>query len=1079
MKKSTLLSSLLLLISWCSFANPLWMRYPAISPDGTHIAFAYQGDVYVVKSEGGEARMLTQHVAHDYHPVWSPDSKTIAFASDRHGNFDIFTVDVNGGIPNRLTYNSAKETPFSFTPDGKNVLFSAVILDDIKSVQFPYGRFPELYSVGLEGNRPEQLITTPTINAKYNKEQSKILYQDYKGYEDNWRKHHRSSVTRDIWIYDVASKEHTKLTTFDGEDLYPNFYDNESKIAYVSEEAGSANVWIADINGKNKKQITTFIKDPVRFLTVTNSATMCFGFDGEIYTVKEGEQPKKVNISIKSDAKVNNTTFIKAHKGGHSISVSPNGKELAFILRGNVFVTSIDYSTTVQITKTPEQERSVHFSPDGRKLVYAGERDNSWNIYMSEIKDEDEPYFINATSIEETTVTANKDVEEFQPMFSPKGDEIAYLEERTTLKVINLKSKASRTILEGKYNYSYTDGDQHYDWSPDGKWFAVQYSPNTWASTDIGLVDAQGDQKIINLTQSGYNSVLPKFAMDGKAIIFQNDKYGYRSHGSWGAEDDVFGIFLTKQAFDEFQWSKEKFEYEKKIKEDKEKKEKEAEEEVATKKKKKKKDTAEDKEDTLEIEFNNIQDRILRITINSSFLSDMLLTKDGGKLYYLSSFEGGYDLWVKDIRKNETKLLHKLSGGNGNLQFDKEHKNIYFENGNSFSKIELSSDAKSNISYAANYYLDKAAERAYLFEHVWRQVEKKFYDPEIHQVDWNYYKEDYAKFLPYINNNYDFSEMLSELLGELNGSHTGCRFYPSATNGDQTATFAAFFDKAYTGNGLKIEELIEGSPLLSLDKEIKAGMVIEKIDGLNIESGKDYYQLLNHKAGQNMHVVILDPSNGKRETIIVQPISMRSQSNLLYKRWVKQRELETEKVSNGEIGYVHVRGMNSSSFRTIYSEALGKNYQKKALIVDTRFNGGGWLHDDLATFLSGKVYAQFAPRGQKFGTEPINKWSKPSAVLVSEGNYSDAYGFPYAYKTLGIGKLIGMPIPGTMTAVWWESLQDNSLVFGIPQVGVQDMKGNYLENQQIEPDVKVDLDKKVAAEGKDQQLEKAVSELLK
>ncbi|ANQ51435.2 peptidase S41 [Flammeovirga sp. MY04] len=1069
-----------MLLSLTSFAqNPLWLRYPSISPDGTHIAFAYQGDVYVVPTSGGEAKAITTHVAYDFSPVWAPDSKHIAFASDRHGNFDLFLTTVDGGHPQRLTYNSTSEIPSSFTPDGKHVLYTAQILDDVKSAQFPYGRLGELYSVSVGGDRPEQVLTITAEHAQYNADMSKILYQDKKGYEDPWRKHHTSAVTRDLWVYDVNTKKHTQISDFKGEDRTPVFYSNDSKVAYTSEVDGTLNVWTMNADGSNKKQITQLKNHPVRFLSAASNDLFCFGYDGEIYTLKEGEQPKKVEISINSDHKVNNISFQKKSSGGYGVSVSPNGKEVAFILRGDVFVTSTDYRTTVQITNTPEQERSVSFSPDGRSLVYAGERDGSWNIYQAKLGNEDELYFINATDIQEEIVTAEP-AEEFQPKWSPKGDAIAYLEERTTLKVINLETKAKKVILPGTFNYSYSDGDQAFDWSPDGKYLAVQYSPNLWTSTDIGLAQADGEGEIINLSQSGYNSYNPRFVMDGKAIVFANDRYGYRSHGSWGAESDVFGIFLTKDAFDEFQLSKEEYELMKEAKEEKEKKEKEANEEVEKSKKKKKgkKDAAEEEEEEdLKIDFDGIQDRLLRLTINSSFLSDFILTKDGDKLYYMSRFEGGYDLWKKDIRKNETKLVLKLNGGGGNLQFDKDGKNIFFETGGTFAKIDVASDSRKNISYSAEYYLDHQAERAYMFEHVWRQVDKKFYDPKLHGVDWVFYKNEYAKYLPFINNNYDYSEMLSEMLGELNGSHTGCRFYPSSKDGDATATLGAFYDANYSGDGLKIVEIMEGSPLAQIETEIKAGMTITSIDGQKIVAGQDYFRFLNHKTGKPTRLELDD--NGSKKLVVVKPISKGNESNLLYKRWVKQREKETEEASGGKIGYVHVRGMNSSSFRTVYSEALGKNYKKDALIVDTRFNGGGWLHDDLATFLSGKVYCTFAPRGQKFGIEPINKWSKPSAVLCSEGNYSDAHAFPYTYQTLKIGPLIGMPVPGTMTAVWWEQLQDGSLVFGIPQVGVQDLNGNYLENQQVEPEYKIAQDKDVVVEGEDQQLRKAVEVLMK
>ena len=227
-----------------------------------------------------------------------------------------------------------------------------------------------------------------------------------------------------------------------------------------------------------------------------------------------------------------------------------------------------------------------------------------------------------------------------------------------------------------------------------------------------------------------------------------------------------------------------------------------------------------------------------------------------------------------------------------------------------------------------------------------------------------------------------------------------------------------------------------------------------------------------------MLVSLYDPQSGERWDEVIKPISYGQYGQLLYERWVEERRRLTEELSGGRLGYVHVRGMDSESFMEVYSEILGRNHEKEAIIVDTRFNGGGWLHNDLAILLGGEKYVELWPRGKKFGQEPMNQWSKPSAVLMGESNYSDAHFFPYTYATLKIGVTVGMPVPGTAPAVWWETLQDPTLVFGIPEVGIKDADGNYLENLQLEPDIKQTLDYDVVVTGRDQQLEAAVGYLL-
>ena len=1055
----------------------LWLRYPAISPDGQTIVFNYKGDIYKVDAKGGEATPLAMHQEYDYNPVWSPDGKTIAFASLRNGNADIYVISAKGGMAKRVTTNSANEIPTSFTPDGKNILFSAQIMDNKDNVIYPSGAMSELYSVPVNGGRTKQILSVPALKAKYNADQTKLIYEDVKGYEDNWRKHHTSAVTRDIWIYDVASGKHTQISPFNGEDLDPVLGNNNS-FYYLSEKFGTFNVVKSSLDAPEQvTAITNHTLHPVRFLSKSNDNTLCYSYDGEIYTVKEGATPQKVSISVYADAKTNNLEFLTNPGNATEMAVSPDGKEVAFVIRGDIFVTSVEYRTTKQITNTPTQERSVSFDPKGRTLLYAGERDGSWNLYKTSIKRDEEKNFTSATLLTEEVVLIDNH-ETFQPAYSPDGKKIAYLEDRVILKVLDLKTKESKTILPEKYNFSYSDGDQSFEWSPDGKWIIASFDDKqSWPASDIALINAESGE-IHNLTESGYSEGGAKWMMNGEMIIWQSDKNGYRSHGSWGSHSDVYGMFLTQEAYDKFTMSKEEYEAYKESEKDKKKDDKK-EDKKDDKKKSKKGDKKDDTLKPIKIDFKYLEDRVARLTIHSSNLSDAVVTPDGLQLYYLARFENGFDLWLHDFKEDETKLVMKLSGWSGGMQLDKDGKNVFLFSGSGMVKINLSSKKQERISYTAQMQLDQQGERDYMFEHMWRQVREKFYVKNLHGVNWDLMKKEYAKFLPHINNNYDFSEMASEMLGELNASHTGCFYRGHIDGADKTANFGVFFDENYSGNGLKISEVIERGPLSKVKTNVQAGVIIEKIDGIEITPDMDYYPLLNHKTGKNVLVSFFNPNTKKRWDEVVKPISQGHLNSLLYKRWVENRKEEVKRLSNGRLGYVHVKGMNSESFREVYAEAKGRYNNCEALIVDTRFNGGGWLHDDLATFLNGKHYADFVPRGRKVGSEPINKWAKPSVVLISESNYSDAHGFPFTYRALNIGKTIGMPVPGTMTAVWWERLQDNTTTFGIPQLGMRDMDGKLQENFQFEPDIKVAQDKDVVVKNRDQQIEKAVEELLK
>ena len=1050
--------------------SPLWLRYPAISPDGNTIVFTYQGDLYKVNANGGPAISLTLHEAHDYMPVWSHDGKKIAFSSNRYGNFDVYVMDATGGKPERLTYHSANDYPSDFTSDDTKIIFSSSRLDAALNQQFPSGVLPELYQVPAKGGKVTQVLTTPAQDARYSKDGSVLVFHDRKGYEDAFRKHHTSSVTRDIWSYDVKSDNYKKLTSFEGEDRNPVFTADQKSIYYLSEAKGSFNIFKMDLNNpENSTRITTLENHPVRYLTASNEDKLCFSYNGELYTMTAGNKPSKVNVQMAVDARFNEEKTVTLKNDITGMALSPNGKEIAYIARGEVFVSSVKEGTTKRITQTPEQERNIEFSPDGRSVLYAGERDGSWNLYQTSIGREEEKYFFNSTILKEEVILKT-DQETFQPSYSPDGKEVAFLEERTALKVINLESKKVREIMPKNKSYSYSDGDQHYDWSPDGQWFLVNFLPEKRWTDQVGLVSAQGGE-IIDLTKSGYGGYSPTWMMDGKMMIWYSSKDGMKNHGSWGGQVDVYGMFFTQDAYDKFTLTEEEYEL---LKEEQEEKEGKKDEKEKEKKEKKKK-----KIEPIKIDLEDIEDRISKLTVHSSSLSDAYVSKDGKFLYYLARFEKGYDLWKTDLRTRETKILTKLGSRRGGaILADEKDKNLFILSGGKISKIDVEKGEQKPISIKGEMVLAEAKEREYLFEHVWRQVEKKFYKIDLHEVKWDFYKKEYARFLPHINNNHDFAEMLSEMLGELNASHTGARFWDRAENGDETACLGLFYDYNYSGEGLKVAEVMDKGPVVKDGSQIKAGVIIEKIDGTTITSSINHYKLLNRKKDKNTLLSLYDPATNKRWDEIVKPISLGAENQLRYNRWVENCREQVEKLSDGKVGYVHVRGMNDQSYRTVYDEVLGKNNEKEALIVDTRFNGGGWLHDDLATFLNGKNYITFMPRGQDLGNEPQFKWSKPSVVVMSESNYSDAHMFPYTYKALGIGKLVGMPVPGTGTAVWWERLQ-NGMVFGIPQVGMVDIDGDYLENKQLEPDIKVPNDPDKVSKGKDQQLEAAVKELLK
>lgn len=1073
MKKQ--LITFLMLVSVGLFAQnaPNWLRYPVISPDGTTIVFTYKGDLYKVSANGGDATQLTFHESHDYMPVFSKDGKTIAFASDRYGNFDVFTMDIRGGEANRITFHSNDEQPFSFSADNKSVLFGALRQDLAEHRQYPHGSQSELYSVPVAGGRVDQVFTFPAEYVQVNKSGSQMVYHDKKGGENEFRKHQKSAIARDIWVYDKKADSHKMITSYEGEDRQPIYSQDEKSLYFLSEESGNFNVHKLSLdNPSARTQLTNFKTHPVRSLSMGGDI-LSFGYDGELYTMKEGQQPKKLSVNIVTQNKANTDKFISINGGVGEMAISPNGKEIAFTARGEVFVTSVDGSLTKRITNTPEQESFVTFSPDGKSVVYASERDGRWSIFKTtKIRENEEPFFFASTLLKEEPLVQNK-LDNYLPNFSPDGKKLAFIEGRRTLKVLDLASNNTTTLMTPEDLYHMGDGDQSFSWSPDSKWILFDWG-KTLSNSEILLLAADGSKRV-NLTESGYGDSNPKWVNDGKQMIWFSNRDGLKSYATSGSSQrDVYSMFFDQDAWDKYNLSKEDYDLMKEIEKATKKDETEDKEKDKDKKDEKEKEKVKD----LTFDWDDMKDRKVRMTIHSSSLGDAVLSKDGDKLYYLARFEKGMNLWSTDLRTRETKMAMKLDAGFGSLTWDKDRKNLYLLSGGRISKIDPESGKREGVDIKGEMNYDAVAERQYMFDHVYIRTKNVFYEPTFHGIDWELMRKEYSKYLPSIGNSYEFSELLSEMLGELNVSHSGARYSTSIPNADATASLGIFMDYKHKGDGILITEVIKGGPLDKANLNVTKGMIIEKIDGEIIAQNVDVAKYLNRKADQFTLLEIYDPATKKRQQITMKPISLGAERGLLYDRWVKINEKEVEEKSNGQLGYVHIPGMSDGPYRTIYEDMMGKFSDRKAVVVDTRFNGGGDLVADLAMFFTGEPFITYATEAKVVGGEPTSRWTKPTLAMFNESMYSDGHCFASGYTDLKIGKTVGMPVPGTCSFAGWEGLP-NGGTWGVVPISAKNKAGEWMENNQTEPQFKVKLMPGVVDKGRDQQLEKAIEELMK
>ncbi|MDE6227176.1 MAG: PDZ domain-containing protein [Muribaculaceae bacterium] len=1074
--KKIILAALLAATASPVFAvAPMWVSDVMLSPDGSKVAFAYKGDIYTVPVTGGTALRLTDGTAVEAKPVWSPDGKTIAFASDRNGGLDVYVMNADGSGQKRLTFNSAAQVPQNFTPDGKSIIFTAVIEDPAQSALGPVKSMSEIYSVPVTGGRYTQIVPVAANNIRTIPASSKIVYEGVKGGEDKWRKHHTSSITRDLWTYDSKDGKFINLTNHAGEDRDPAPSADGNTLFFLSErDGGSFNVYAMPAAGGAPKALTSFTTHPVRYLSRGGNDLLAFTYNGELYTMTPGGTPSKLNIQI-ADADIEEPETISFSRGSGAV-VSPDGEQLAFTNRGEVFVTSVKYPSTKQITHTPAIEEEISWGKDGKTLYYTSRRNGKQEIYRAKIARGDDPNFSNATLIEEEPMFKDDGKERNYPVISPDGKKMAFLEDRNILKVMDLASKKVTTLTPEPVN-NYRNGNYNMAWSPDSRWLALEVmNPLHEPYTDIAIINAS-TAELIPLTKTGYFDGDPVWSPDGNAILFSSERFGMRNHASWGSQNDVMMIFLNKEAYDRFRLSEEDFALLKDVEKQQKKNADAKDKNADAKGKKGKKDDAKGaapKEDkSVKIDREGIEDRIVRLTPNSSNLGAFTLSKDGETLYYIASFEKGADLWKKDLRKGDVSLVKKIGGRVGRLQRDNDG-NIFLA-GAQVQKFDPKSKELKRVDMSGKMKLDRAKEREAMLDYVELEAQERFLLPEM-PVDWKMYVDNYRRFLPHINNNYDFGRLLSELLGELNVSHSGGRFHAAPAK-ESTASLGLIFDQTYEGDGRRVSEIVAGGPFDRATTRLKAGDIITSINGEKITADSDWSQLLNGITGKKT-LVGFKGAAGESEEVIL-PISSGAMSDLLYERWVKGREQLVDSLSGGRLGYVHIRSMSDDSFRTIYAKVMGEYIDKDGIVIDTRWNGGGRLHEDIEVLFSGEKYLTQEIHGRKSAEFPSRRWNRPSIMVTGEANYSNAHGTPWVYQHKKMGKVVGMPVPGTMSSVNWITLQDPQMVFGIPVVAFRTNEGVVLENTQLEPDIKVDNLPADVIRGIDSQIETAVKELLK
>lgn len=1008
-------------------------HYPALSPDGQKICFEYLGDLWTVSSEGGRATRLTVHPAYDAYPRWSPDGQRIAFSSKREGGYDVYVIPSAGGVPERITFHSASDTVRDWTPDGKGVLFHTN----------RDTRHSNLYVIDIETKRFRRVTNEfKGIQASaYTHDGDWLVMARGTG---GWnRPKYKGASNADIYLMPLSSGEPRQLTDYIGNDMWPMPSPDGQTVYFASCRPGSdtpegvANIWKTGADGKKVTQLSHFAEDSAFWPSISRDGRLiAFEQASRIWVLPtDSGEPKTIDIIAPSDVIVNDVLHQNYRSGVQSLSVTNDAKKIALCVHGEVFWLKVKLEGDAErLTHTPQREKDVAWSPDGRWLAFISNRSGTDNLYVIDMKTEGK---------EVVRLTVGDEME-YSPVWSPDSETIAFVRGAFGQQIVLIPPEGGgeKVLVEAPYVGGVA-------WSSDSKWIAFTRD-DARSTTDIWIVPADGSAEPINVTDyPGWNGD-PQFSRDGKWLVFRSNR-----------TDDSQVFRLRLQEVDQ---------------ESEQEAEKEGEEELEPWERKRK---TYGSPEQVEIDFDRITLRAEQLTSMQGGVWHFAVTRDSKNVLFSATTAGKSDIWKIPIYGGGLSQLTSWGESPGGFIVPAEGENFFYLAGGHIKKLSTGGGSPHTVGFEARMDVSRTEEMYAIFDEGWEALNQQFYDGDFHGCDWEAMKRKYRPLIENCAVKEDLNNIASRMLGELNASHLG--IYSRGGGALATGYLGILFDEEYTGPGVLITEVIPGTPATLTDSELKVGEYILSVDGTDVKTDETFYRALEDKVASKTKLLVnARPTKEGARTVEMRPISQGTFNQLLYEKWVLDNEKLVDELSGGRIAYIHIQGMGQGPFRKFKRWLYSSRCQEKdGLIVDVRYNGGGWLHDDLYAEFAKRQHAYERLRGQPRRTMPYHFWDRPTIMMINEYSGSDAEIVPSGFRELGFGKVLGMPTYGGVIGTFNITLIDGETSFRVPCAGWWTLDGTNLENYGVPPDIRVENTLADAMGGHDRQLAEAVAELSK
>ncbi len=1018
--------------------NIFGARMPALSPDGKRLAFVWRGDIWLAETRGGKATPLTQHVELDAYPRFSPDGKWISFSSRREGNWDIFVAPAEGGSPQRITRHAGTDIAYGWSPNGKELVFSS------KRDSPDY----QLFTIDVRTLRLREITGdyARMNHASFSPDGEKIVYGRY-GFP--WtRPRYAGSAAEQIWIYDLTRSVRYPVPRDDRQHLWTQFLPDGKRLLTVTtgerspsshglEETppklidtplNTPNLWLLEMDG-SAKPVTEFSGWGVRWPTVAaKSGDIVFEYGGDLWRMgKVGRKPRKLEFHAATDEKKTNLHFEKLTSGVVEAEPSPDGKTIAFGLKGDIWTIAISKPDGVagrsaqfarQLTRWAGDDSDFSWSKDGKKVYFVSDRDFNYGVYEIDL------------TTGKTRPVWNEDRDVTHIRLSPDGKQLAFWVTGAEggLFAEDLASGRSRRIVRVPGPQWRGYGAVDFDWSPDGRWLAYTRVEEN-RSRNIWIVSAKGTNPVKITRLNAYHGQ-PAWGPGGRYLFCHSNRDG----------EGIYAIPLKRE---------------------------DARADDTDIKFKKPEDDLK-----VEIDFEGIHRRIRKIRSKSS-VSNLAVTPKGELVY---TYRG--DLYTLSYDGKKEKKLSTVGGNSLFRPYSDGTRATFVRNGELYTTRFGNPSAGTKVTFTADWRHDIRAERKAAFTEFWRSFDRGFYDENFHGRDWHRIREHYEPFLDAVDTRDEFAELLNMMVGELETSHSEVKPASGGPESPQTPRLGFTFDYRHAGPGIRVGKVPDAAPG-SYDKtRINPGDYILQIDGRDVSLNERYYDAVNRKDGRDLMLLVNDkPEKKDARHVKYKALSQTEWLELNREARTEALRKHVEDKTDGRIGYLHIESMGSSDRTRFEQEAYEHILGRDGLIIDVRFNNGGNISDTLIDWLERKPHGYMKPRDGAPIPSPSRAWTKPIVVLMNEHSYSNAEMFPDAIRERGLAKLVGWDTPGYV--IWTQSLR---LVDGtsarMPGAGVYRLDGTPMENNGEVPDVRLWLHPDDHLAGKDPQLDKAIELLV-